>query len=383
MLTSVSRRACLAPMTLACLTTLGATAQAADFKAGEWDVSIAGIVNAYYTSVSCSGDSGITGLALGSQALGCGGAKERTTIGNGLLPNALTTSVKGRQDGYDIGATLMIGMAVASGDAISNNNNVDVRQGFFTFGNADMGTVKLGRDYGMFGLNAVLSDMTLLGAGAPVNATQANRVTLGHIGAGYSYPGHYGQISYTAPVMGGLSLSAGVMSPVNGFGNATATAGSSPQIQAQASYALTGGKLWLGLKNQKFEGTGSFTMSGTELGGSYTLGGLSLLVNLQTGTGLGVLADGDNGEQKQTNTLVQAAYQVLPKLKLGVSHGQTQLKDATGSALESNTSTTLGGYYSLSKSITLVLESSQTQSKAANGDSAKMGGFALGGILFF
>ena len=50
-----------------------------------------------------------------------------------------------------------------------------------------MGTFKLGRDYGVFGANAILNDMTLLGAGAPTQATQRGRVTLGHIGAGYTY----------------------------------------------------------------------------------------------------------------------------------------------------------------------------------------------------
>ncbi|MFX7953387.1 hypothetical protein ABTK49_19885, partial [Acinetobacter baumannii] len=84
--------------------------------------------------------------ALASQALGCAGTSGRTVIGNGLLPNALTTTAKTRQEGFDLSATLMIGAAVAAGDAISNNSNVDVRQGFVTFGNADMGSVKLGRD---------------------------------------------------------------------------------------------------------------------------------------------------------------------------------------------------------------------------------------------
>ena len=169
--------------------------QAADFKAGDWDLSVGGIVNAYYTSASCSGSQNVTGLALASKALGCGGKDGRTIIGNGLLPNALVTSVKGKQEGLDIGATIMIGSSVSSDDAISNNNNVDVRQGFFTVGTPEVGTFKLGRDYGLFGAAAILSDMTLLGAGAPVAGTQRNRVALGHIGAGYTYLGHYGQIA--------------------------------------------------------------------------------------------------------------------------------------------------------------------------------------------
>jgi hypothetical protein len=48
--------------------------------------------------------------------------------------------------------------------------------------------------------------MTLIGAGAPVQATQRGRVTLGHIGAGYSYVGYYGQIAYSAPKSAGRGL---------------------------------------------------------------------------------------------------------------------------------------------------------------------------------
>lgn len=377
----------LSPIALALLgATLAPATHAADFKAGDWDLSVGGIVNAYYTSTSCSGDQSITGLALAGKALGCGGKDGRTTIGNGLLPNALTVGAKTRQDGIDIAATVMIGAAVSSSDSISNNSNVDVRQGFVTFGNADMGSVKLGRDYGLFGLNAVLTDMTLLGAGAPVNATQANRVTLGHIGAGYTYPGNYGQIAYTAPAMGGLGLTAAVLSPVNAFANATYSAGTSPQLQLQASYALPGGKLWATAKSQHFDGSGAtpgFTASGVELGGSYTMGALSLLANVQSGTGLGVLADGDNGNQKQDALLVQGSFKATPKLKLGLSYGETRLKGAVGTALHTNSNTTLGLYHSLTPSLTLVGEVSQTESKAASGGSAKMNGLALGGIVFF
>lgn len=118
---------------------------------------IGGIINAFYTRTHCSGSQNVGGLALASQALGCGGVDGRTVIGNGLLPNALITSAKSRQEGYDVGATLMIGAATASESAIGNNSNVDVRQGFLTVGDADMGTFKLGRHYGLFGQAATTS----------------------------------------------------------------------------------------------------------------------------------------------------------------------------------------------------------------------------------
>ena len=49
---------------------------AVDLKAGDWDLSVGGIVNAYYTHTSCSGAQTVGGLALGVFALG-GGALVR------------------------------------------------------------------------------------------------------------------------------------------------------------------------------------------------------------------------------------------------------------------------------------------------------------------
>ena len=102
---------------------MGSTAaHAVDLKAGDWTVSIGGIVNAYYTQVSCSGDA-VGGLALGDKGLGCGGKGNRTTIGNGLLPSGLITSVKSRQGDYDVGGTIGIMTATSTDSAIGSNSS--------------------------------------------------------------------------------------------------------------------------------------------------------------------------------------------------------------------------------------------------------------------
>ena len=196
---------------LAVLASIGACTQqasAVDLKAGDWTVNVGGIVNAYYTGVSCSGET-VGGLALGGRALGCGGEDHRTTIGNGLLPNGLVTSATTKQSDFDIKAHIGIYHATATDSAIAQNSEVDVRQAYFSFGNADIGTFKLGRDNGIFGANAIFGDMTLIGAGAPVQATQRGRVSLGHIGAGYAYVGYYGQMAYSSPKLSGFGVDAG------------------------------------------------------------------------------------------------------------------------------------------------------------------------------
>ena len=210
-------------------------AQAVELQAGDWTVTVGGNINAFYTHSSCDQPAGtVGGTALGDAAMACGGKDSSTVIGNGLLPSMLSVGAKTRQDGYDIGATIGMGVATATNSAIGQNNVVDVRHAFVTFGNAEMGSVKLGRDYGLFGLSPVLSDMTLLGVGAATRATQNGRVSLGHLGSGMVYPGTYGQIAYTSPSLSGVTLDVGVMSPVD----AANTAADSPQFQARATVTI-------------------------------------------------------------------------------------------------------------------------------------------------
>lgn len=365
------------------LALVGAQAHAVDMQAGEWTVSVGGIINAYYTGVHCTGAT-VSGTALAGRALGCGGEDSRTTIGNGLLPNALVTSAKSQQSGYDVAGTIAIMAHTATDSAIAANSGVDVRQAFMTVGNSSMGSFKLGRDYGIFGSGAILNDMTLLGAGAPVQATQRGRVALGHIGAGYTYLGTYGQIAYTSPKSGGMQVDVALVSPVGNGGGFDAK--SQPQVQAQLSYAADSLKTWFGAKTQKFysttPGVANFQMSGFELGGSYSAGPFGVLANVQTGKGLGILADGDQGDVRATNYLVQTTYKTSDKLKLGIGYGMSKNRE-TSTGLRSNANLTVGSYYALTKSVTLVGEIGQTRSKDVAGAEAKMNGVSIGGILFF
>ncbi|HEU0198688.1 porin [Rhodanobacter glycinis] len=361
-------------------------ASATSFSANGWTVDFSGFANGFYTVTSCSGDT-VGGTALAGKTLGCGGQKDRTTIGNGLLPNELITRITTTQDGYDLGAEVGLAVPIATSNALSANSGVDVRQAYFTVGTTGFGTVKLGRDYGIFGLNATLTDMTLLGAGAPVQATQRGRVALGHIGAGYTYVGSYSQITYTSPSMSGFTFTGGVFSPVDNTGIYDSR--TDPQVQVQLSYASGGFKGWVGAKQQKFYAAGatpdSFNMTLGEIGASYTANGFGLLANIQAGRGLGILTDGDQGNVTGVNYLLQGSYQLTPKLKLGLSGGISRNRKDLVSAgdFKSNSNVTAGVYYALTKSVTLDVELSQTRSKDFLGNNERMNGFSAGGIIFF
>lgn len=380
----------LAGCGLAAAALCSTAAQAVSIQGGDWELDVGGIVNAYYTATSCSGDA-IAGPALGGRALGCSGESHKTSIGNGLLPSGLITKFKTTQEGFDIGGTIGIMVHAAASSGIATNTNIDVRQAFFTIGQPDWGTVKIGRDYGIFGANAILGDMTLIGAGAPTQATQRGRVTLGHIGAGYTYLDNYGQITYASPTFGeGFSFTGGVMSPVD---EGLYVSKAYPQLQGQFSYTGGGFKVWVGAKTQKFYGASgsaiegdNFTEVAGEVGVSYAAGPFGLMANVQSGKGIGILSDGDQGDTKGLNYLLQGTYKITEKLKFGLNYGisknrGSEFRDTL--AFKSNENVTGGLYYSLTKSVTLAGELGETRSKDFAGGEGKQYGGSIGGIIFF
>src|SRR5437879_6395248 len=152
---------------------LGAGAAQAEIgmKAGAWDLSFSGNVNGFATWNKCDNSATAVngGLACNN---GVGGPKEMA-IESGLLPSALVFGAKTSQSGFDIGVTLGFYPGItstATGKHGIGASTIDMRQNFLTFGTKAGGTVKVGRDIGMFGSDAILADMTLLGVGSGAGA---------------------------------------------------------------------------------------------------------------------------------------------------------------------------------------------------------------------
>lgn len=375
-------------------------AHAVSFSGNNWKVDLSGYINAFYTTASCSGSMG--GYALAGTALGCNGQDERTVIGNGLLPNALIVKFTTQQQGIDITAQTSLMTSIATGSQINRNASVDVRQAFFTLGTPTFGTVKLGRDYGVFGFNAIINDMTLLGVGMPGMAVQeggdVGRVSLGHIGGGYTYLGNYSQITYTSPNLAGFSVQAGVFSPVNNsigvLAGATYDSRTVPQVQAEVTYTAGAFKAWAGAKAQKFYATAAappgspdgLWMSAGEVGGMFSVGPVDLVANVQAGKAIGILTDGDQGDVVGVNYLAQVNYHLTSKLKLGVNYGVSRNTKNPGAGygqLKSNANVTFGAYYQLTKAVNLDLELGQTRSKDYTGGDVHANSVAVGGMIFF
>jgi len=393
-----------------------------DVTAGDWKIDFSGNVNAFYVGSSCDTPTSTTTVTGG---LACTGDSS-TSVRNGLLPAALVFSATTRQADFDIDVTIGFYPGINSdlgGGAVNGSGNpsalqspgIDARQVYFTFGDASWGTVKLGRDIGLFGKDAILDDMTLLGVGTALGNPAPSNTSLGRIGIGYIYTDWEPQITYTTANFNGFSASAGVFQPLN---TGEYTSHNSPQFQAGASFVWgdpktdsVTGKVWIDVVTQELKVNSAAVAAdnaadiatsfrGTEVDGGVKVdvAGFEGVLYGYTGKGVGttglyVLATSASGDtRKSSGGYAQATYK-FDKLKVGLSYGISDLKPADDEQpgqinanpllLKRNESGVVGLYYSLTKSVTLVGEYIDTKSTAQGGNSATEKDYALGGIVFF
>ena len=387
--------------------------------AGDWTIDIGGNVNTYYTNTRYSGDIYDFGGANGGEV------ETKNQISTGLLPSALGIGGKTRQNDLDIAFqfTFFVGANSESGfgttgasplggGAVDGNsqsragdgNSINVRQAYMTFGDASWGTIKAGRDLGIFGSDAILSDMTLLGvgngAGGPGNST------LGRIGSGYVYADWMGQIAYMSPNWNGFSFAVAAREPLrNNLGGVDNEQKSKIGFDGKVSYEWAGdvaGKVWAGFVSQKHENDIDdldYTSRGWEIGAKASVAGFGLVgyyydgkgLDLQTGQQVGGLQFLNGNKSDDDGGYLQATY-TLPGIgtKLGASYGisKSDLKD---SPLEfekfENKSWIVGAYHPLTKSLNLVAEYTHQKTEievSGLGDvDGKAKTVSLGAILFF
>ncbi len=202
------------------------------FHVGQFDVAISGEINGFYVhDRSDRTGSNDTGCILCSASTG---AQPNSSIRNGLLPGDLSFKISTQSHGWDTSVFFGIWPEIQSlapsalfGSRVSTNvggngapnslgtPGIDFRQQFVTFGRPHLGTVKIGRDLGYFGQEAILNDFTLLGAGTPNGNVGPGSVTLGRIGVGYIYTDFLPQISYMSPSHGGLQAGFAIIQPLD------------------------------------------------------------------------------------------------------------------------------------------------------------------------
>jgi predicted porin len=211
---------------------LGSTAANAGIMipAGDWTLDIGGVVNAYYTHTSFSGDDATAGER------GDGGSVANITTG--LLPNYLSVSGKTRQNDLDVGFTISINPGASTRGSAIQGSQQENRQAFLTFGDKSWGSIKLGKDLGIYASDAILNDQTLLGVGSAAGSLAGNTTTLGRIGRGFMYADWKSQVAYSSPNWNGFSFTAGL---TQGWGPETVGAAGAVGVAAPLGVSQRGG----------------------------------------------------------------------------------------------------------------------------------------------
>ncbi len=407
----------------ALLPLLMAPAMAVDFSTsdGKYTLSVAGNVNGDYVYSNCATNTATHPAAPvvgGLTCVGGGNGDGVSSVNNGLLPAAITFGIATTQDGFDIAAHFgfYTGIDTHTGgnpngfgtnDALGTGG-LDVRQAYLTFGNKDIGTFLVGRQIGLFGGDAILNDMTLIGVGGAGSAASIapGNTTLGGIGLGYIYTDWLAQIDYTTPDFAGFNLTAGIFEPLNSLTNGDfPETKKAPGFHGKATYTLPiadGVKLYLSAtgitQQQDYDTLGtaathySYTGTGVNVFGRLDVQDLEVIGYYYHGIGLGTTGlfvysdDGLGHPRASGGYLGQVTYKFGP-LKLGANYGDSRLDKANAAdsdfLVRSNRKVTGGLYYSLTKNLTLLAEYSNMRSEAQNGgsDTANMGN--IGAFLAF
>jgi len=364
--------------------------------AGDWTLDIGGVISAFYTQ---------THIPASSVA-----GAERNNITSGFLPNTLSFSGKTRQNDLDVGFRIAINPGISTSQALDQAAHQENRQAYMTIGDASWGSVKLGKDIGIFASDAMLNDMTLIGVGHGAAGTNGTS-TLGQSGTGYIYPDWKSQIAYTSPNWSGFSFTAGVTQAWNTTGGdvsarSTTRGGAQPAFEGKASYAWAGdvaGKVWVSGFTQKIENLtdallvsqGSGRAKGFDVGANLNVAGFGLTGYYYDGKGIGLgglLSQGfyQDGEARDSyGGYTQLTY-TLPKLgtKIGTSWGVSYLPrasaEAISNAFDKLQMQTYGIYHPLTKNVNLVAEYSKyDKERVSHIDARREQTYSLGAILFF
>ena len=395
----------------AALTMGGATLAHASpqFEAGDWTVTLDGNVNGFYTFTSCESSPELVEGGLACTEDGSGGDSGQSNIRTGLLPAKLGVSVAREQAGYDIEAYLSYWPGIDDGQdgGALGLGTANFRQVYLSFGTEQMGTLKIGRDLGIFGSDAILNDQTLLGVGAVSNATiRGGNTSLGGIGTGYLYADWKAQVSYWSPDFQGLSFALGIMDPWDPGTLAVAgTSGvgdgeqSQPGVEGKVNFKWVGPvdvNAWASFLTQQVTVEGADiddTVYGFDVGARVDVQNFNFTAYYYFGSGIGTTAflfdgfDSEGDRRDSDGGYLQAGFRIPgPNTLLSAAYGISRLDDNSpdpGTLVDRNERWTAGVYHPLTPSLNLVAEFNHVRAKNHDGDDNTENTVALGGVLFF
>ncbi|MDE2149743.1 MAG: porin [Gammaproteobacteria bacterium] len=391
-------------------------ALAVDITAGDWTFSVNGNINANLTHTNCADHVQPSGGLLCTRTDPSQGDRSASTVNTGLLPTAIVFGISTTQSGYNLKAVFGLYPAITTNAGANPNgvsvpgseplglstSQIDTRQVYMQITKPGYGSVKAGRDFGLFGFDAIINDMTLFGVGVEgFMAPAPSNTSLGSIGYGYIYTDTLSQLDYTTPTfLGGLTATIGVYSPLNQFdlsGHSAAsngTAKSVPGVHEKIRYDfdVSGFKGFISTSGIFQRNTGLVNPAGTFLPTNNKMsfgvdlttvvgyGPISVLLSGYDARGLGTTAlyfdgyDATGHARRSWGYLAQTTYQLTSTVKLGVNYGVSRLGLGSGdrilgnfgSLVRENSKVTTGVYWQALPNLKLLFEGTRSFAKAQN-----------------
>ena len=245
----------------------------------------------------------------------------------------------------------------------------------------------MGRDFGLFGFDPIIADMSLIGVGTNFVASDPGHTSLGGLGYGYVYTDRLTQINYTTADMSGFKATVGVFQPLDGNG-----AASSGELGFHGKGTFTKDALTVSatLLSQGVNAGGkSETITGTDIFAKYNMGDIDLAGYFYTAEGMtslaigGLVLPGFNGAgtpEETSGYMLQATYKTSPKMKLGINIAHSKQDVVTK---VENDKTTLGAYFNVTKSLTAMAELSTMTSDLTGTGEDKSSNINVGAFLGF
>lgn len=376
-----------------------------EFESGDWTLSLSGNVNAHYIYTVCDDDM----QTVDGNPLLCSSQDNKNAVANGLLPANLNVALGTTQAGYDIGVHFGFWPGTVANSGVDDFSGIDMRQVFLTFGNENIGTFKLGRDFGRFAFDPIINDISIPGVGPTALIGSPLNTSLAGIGYGYIYADRLSQIDYTTPDVNGFTASFGVFQPydlrtlgANSIGGASGaeavdTGSRLPGFQTRLHYAFEGttnGFVSTTLITQSVDdpsGAADYQALGVDGTAKINVSGFSIMGYGYYGSGLGTTGllfdavDLQGNERDSYGGLVQLAYS-FGDTRIGANGGISildQTENDPDTNLNQSYRITGGVYHSLTPNLQLLFETSFFGSDNFADDSITNIGLNAGAFLSF
>ncbi|MDO6694809.1 porin [Aliiglaciecola sp. 3_MG-2023] len=364
---------------------------AVEIESNGYTFGFNGYINTHLVYVSC--DDNPDNVA--GNALLCTG-DDATSVSNGYSPASFQFSAATQKNGVDIKAVFAYEPGSTDNSAFNGGGDNKAYRAFFTVGNEQIGTFKAGRDYGVFGIDIVLQDISLSGVGAPALVTTPLNTSLGGAGYGYIFTDRLSQLTYSY-TKNGLSGAIGVFQPLDpvsfgGNGFVGDSGSKTPGIHGKLRYDFDRGFVSTTFLTQSVDtALNDYNATGIDLTLVYNIGDTSLLASGFSADGLGyygLLIDGSDSAANPRDSdgyFIQATYR-FDNTKVGVNYGVSNIDLApqdTAIQVKRQSKFTLGIYHTLWSMVTISAEYSDINAENHQGGEIKNQAISVGAALSF